>query len=192
MRKYFYKGESLSILLQTPIPEVGERVKITDYEVTAIIQGVTPSIETITDYEIRLFLSSAQTKQLNEGRADIVITLTQGEKAVIGKNISLFVSDPLTSRPIDGMSDTEDMILAMNTGDMAFNLSLAHVVMSPYQFWIEKGNIGSQQDFENFLRQPALDAANQIMEEYNIYRAEILAFIESTQQPQIIDGGTFN
>ena len=135
MRKYFYKGESLSILFQTPVPETGERVKITDFQVGATIQGITPSIDVLSDYEMQLFLSSVQTKQMTEGRADIVITLTQGETVVIGKNIALFVSDPLTARPIDGMSDTEDMQLAINTGDVVFDIEFKDLGWSAYQYY---------------------------------------------------------
>ena len=136
MRKYFYKGESLSILFQTPVPETGERVKITDFQVGATIQGITPSIDVLNDYEMQLFLSSVQTKQMAEGRADIVFTLTQGEKAVIGKNIDLFVSDPLTARPIDGMSDSEDMQLAINTGDVVFDIEFKDLGKSAYQYYL--------------------------------------------------------
>lgn len=160
MRKYFYRGESLSILLQTPVPETGERVRISDYEVTATVQGMAPSMEVISDYEVRLFLSSKATALLELGRADLILQMQSEDLVIIGKNIDLFVKDPIDSRPIDGADEDNQMILTMNTGDIVFTMSLEHVSRSALKVWRDNVNPnGTEEEYLVWLREPANEAA---------------------------------
>ena len=115
-------------------------MRISDYEVTATVQGMAPSMEVISDYEVRLFLSSKATALLELGRADLILQMQSEDLVIIGKNIDLFVKDPIDSRPIDGADEDNQMILTMNTGDIVFTMSLEHVSRSALKVWQDNVN----------------------------------------------------
>lgn len=159
MRKYFYRGESLSLVLQTPVPQSGERVKLTDYTLSAKIQGVDPSIEVLNDYEVRLFLNSQATSRLETGKADLILSLQAEDLVIIGKNIDLFAVDPVESRPIDGMNTDQSIVVNINSGDIVLSMSLEHVSRSSLRVWQDNGNPdGTEEEFLAWLQEPAKQA----------------------------------
>lgn len=172
MRKYFYIGDSLSVIFTA-----NESIAL--YDIEAFIQGTKVFTEKLNDTTFRMFVSEVQSKRITEGSAPILITLSEDVYVKSGKNIDLVAVSRESGRPIDGMSNVENMVLNINKGDITFDLSLAHFVKSPYQFWIESGFEGTQKDFEKYLRDPAVQAGAQVLQDYAEWKGTALLEINS-------------
>ena len=155
----FYIGESLNFIFSTPIPGDGtNRVSLTGYDKVVKLAGKDAVLETLNDYSFRAFFPKETTANLTGGVTPLTIVLSAGTLLKMGKTVELYalsLNGPRVARGND-----QNFTINFATENIQLSIDVAHISESNYDIWLKNGHAGgTEQEFLEWLRKPATDAA---------------------------------